>query len=325
MLLICSVLIFSCGPNQSEIEKTIDDKFKKLILTYPTATPITIPAPLPTATPITIPTPLPTATPITIPTPPAPLPTATPITMLELEEDIRNLLKNPYATPAVNTGLDINVIYEKYRKSVVLIEHGSSVGTGWAISEDYIVTNEHVITSANSVDIFIPSDDGKIVKKSGLVKSWDENADLAFIKSVNHGAIPLKVKSLTSEDAGTAVIQIGYSTGVTNYPAARHGIVVSVFNQMGTAGQYGSAQKYQKLNGVNYSKDLFPVVVVNTGADPGDSGGPIIDYEGNVVGVIYAQVQSVGGKRIIGQQLAVGIEKLDSYWESCNGIGGSCD
>ena len=67
------------------------------------------------------------------------------------------------------------------------------------------------------------------------------------------------------------------------------------------------------------------MVVINTGADPGDSGGPIIDYDGNVVGVVYGQVQSVGGKRVIGQQLAVGVRKLNSYWNSCTATGGSCD
>ena len=308
-ILLFSLLAFSCGPSQSEIEDTVESKFLSLMESLPTATPITIPDPLPTATPITI---------------PDPLPTATPITMIELEEDLRNLLKEPYATPVANLA-SINDLYEEYKKSVVKIEYQGSSGTGWAISKNYIVTNEHVVTGANSVEIFIPSEDGKIVKKVGFVKSWDEDSDLAFIKSDNHGAVPLKTKELTSEDAGISVIQIGYSTGVVNYPAIRQGIVVSVFNQMGASGQYGSAQKYQILDDKNYSGDLFPVVVVDTGADPGDSGGPIIDYEGNVVGVIYAQVQSVGGKRVIGQQLAVGMKEVDSYWKSCKGAGGACN
>ena len=64
---------------------------------------------------------------------------------------------------------------------------------------------------------------------------------------------------------------------------------------------------------------------MDTGADPGDSGGPIIDYEGNAVGVIYAQVKTVGGKRVIGQQLAVGMKEVNDYWKSCNGPGGSCN
>ena len=64
---------------------------------------------------------------------------------------------------------------------------------------------------------------------------------------------------------------------------------------------------------------------MNTGADPGDSGGPIIDYNGNVLGVIFSQVVSVGGSRVIGQQLAVGASKLDYFWTNCIGVGGACD
>ena len=292
-------MIISCGPSDEEIEIKINQEFDKLIKSYPTATP----APIPT-----------------------PIPTPTPIALINIEEDIKKLLDNPYATPSPSKGMDINDLYEKYRNSVVKIEHGSSVGTGWAISKDYLVTNEHVISgSGNQVKVYVPSNDGSVTSKIGLVKSWDSDLDLALVKCENHGAIPLKTKTTTSSDNGTAVFQIGYSTGVANYPAVRHGVIVSIFNQLGNSTQYGNSKKYQILEGSNYSDDLLPIIVVNTGADPGDSGGPIIDYDGNVLGVIFAQVQSVGGRRVIGQQLAVGSSKLDAMWSNCIGVGGACD
>ena len=62
LLLIVSIVLFSygCGPSQEEIEGTIDSKFKDLMASVPTATPVTMPTPVPTATP----TPVPTATPL---------------------------------------------------------------------------------------------------------------------------------------------------------------------------------------------------------------------------------------------------------------------
>ena len=298
-IIFISILIISCGPSDEEIEIKINQEFDKLIKSYPTATP----APIPT-----------------------PIPTPTPIALINIEEDIKKLLDNPYATPSPSKGMDINDLYEKYRNSVVKIEHGNSVGTGWAISKDYLVTNEHVISgSGNQVKVYVPSNDGSVTSKIGLVKSWDSDLDLALVKCENHGAIPLKTKTTTSSDNGTAVFQIGYSTGVANYPAVRHGVIVSIFNQLGNSTQYGNSKKYQILEGSNYSDDLLPIIVVNTGADPGDSGGPIIDYDGNVLGVIFAQVQSVGGRRVIGQQLAVGSSKLDAMWSNCIGVGGACD
>ena len=306
-----SILIISCGPSDEEIEIKINQEFDKLIKSYPTPTPAPIPTPIPTPTPAPIPT---------------PIPTPTPIALIDIEEDIKKLLDNPYATPSPSKGMDINDLYEKYRNSVVKIEHGNSVGTGWAISKDYLVTNEHVISgSGNQVKIYVPSNDGSVTSNIGLVKSWDSDLDLALVKCENHGAIPLKTKTTTSSDNGTAVFQIGYSTGVANYPAVRHGVIVSIFNQLGNSTQYGNSKKYQILEGSNYSDDLLPIIVVNTGADPGDSGGPIIDYDGNVLGVIFAQVQSVGGRRVIGQQLAVGSSKLDAMWSNCIGVGGACD
>ena len=204
ILILTIFLIISCGPSDDELNMKINDEFSKLISSYPTATPV------PTATPIPFPT---------------PAPTATPIALIDIQDDIKNLIENP------NVGLDVNELYEQYRKSVVKIEHGNNVGTGWAISKDYIVTNEHVISgSGNQVKIFVPSNDGSVKSQIGLVKSWDSDLDLALVKCQNHGAIPLKTKTTTSSDNGTAVFQIGYSTGVANYPAVRHGVIVSIFN-----------------------------------------------------------------------------------------------
>ena len=235
-----SILIISCGPSDEEIEIKINQEFDKLIKSYPTPTPAPIPTPIPTPTPAPIPTPIPTPTPAPIPTP---IPTPTPIALINIEEDIKKLLDNPYATPSPSKGMDINDLYEKYRNSVVKIEHGNSVGTGWAISKDYLVTNEHVISgSGNQVKIYVPSNDGSVTSKIGLVKSWDSDLDLALVKCENHGAIPLKTKTTTSSDNGTAVFQIGYSTGVANYPAVRHGVIVSIFNQLGNSTQYGNSK-----------------------------------------------------------------------------------
>jgi len=322
LLISIVLLLLGCGPNEQERSAQINNEFDKLIRSLPTPTPIVMPTPLPTPTPIVMPTPLPTPTPSLLSKSPY-LETR----ILTQRAELLELLINPYSTPVPlikYEGNDVKKAYEEFRSSVVQISADGSTGTGWAISKDYIVTNEHVISGQNSVTIYVPKGTSA-EEKTGLVKSWDESADLAFIKSENHGATPLPLRILTSKDIGTTVVQLGHSTGTEEYPAVRSGVVVSVFNQMGTVSQYGSAQKYKILEGFEYSDSLMPIVVVNTGADPGDSGGPIIDFEGNVLGVIYSQVVSTGGKRIIGQQLAVGSGKVNKYWESCIGAGGSCD
>ena len=147
ILTLTIFLTISCGPSDEELNKKINDEFSKLISSYPTSTPV------PTATPIPFPT---------------PVPTATPIALIDIQDDIKNLIENP------SVGLDVNELYEKYRKSVVKIEHGNNVGTGWAISKDYIVTNEHVISgSGNRVKIFVPSTDGSVKSQICLLYTSD--------------------------------------------------------------------------------------------------------------------------------------------------------
>ena len=49
--------------------------------------------------------------------------------------------------------------------------------------------------------------------------------------------------------------------------------------------------------------------------DPGDSGGPILDLNGNVIGIAQATVIRTGSQRIQGRQLAVGIREVEAVWE----------
>ena len=50
--------------------------------------------------------------------------------------------------------------------------------------------------------------------------------------------------------------------------------------------------------------------------DPGDSGGPLFDVRGNVVGIIQAQtLRTAGGQRILGEQKALSIRDLLEVWD----------
>ena len=88
-----------------------------------------------------------------------------------------------------------------------------------------------------------------------------------------------------------------------------------VILQMGKALDYGIKSTFKVLPGSTYTKDGVMLIVFNTGADPGDSGGPLIDYNGNVVGIVFAQVQSTGGGRVIGTQLAISMREIEVVWE----------
>lgn len=236
---------------------------------------------MPTPTPAPTATPMPTATPIAVPTP---------IDLAGLQPDAREA-------------------YNRVRKSVVLITQNGSQGTGWAIEPGWIVTNAHVVDTASTVRMRLPSEDGKAAEMIGTVRGRDTKRDLAAVQ-VEHGLPPLPTRVLTSADAATTVIKLGYSTGVLPFPSVSQGLVSAVFDHSGTTLGPGTA----RLSDGSSTPNGISIIVIEAPADPGDSGGPITDLSGNVVGTIFGAIISSGEKRVTGQQQAIGVRDINAVW-----------
>ncbi len=269
----------------------------------PPPTPVPAPTPAPTATPAPPPTPVPTATPQPPPTPvatatpqpsPTPQPTPTPAPAA-----------SPFSTP-LPSALDV---YDKVRLSVVEIGNGQTKGSGWAIEPGWIITNEHVVETSATVTVLVPRPEGGTQSLTGTVRGRDTKRDLAAVE-VNHQAPVLPRRRITSADAGLAVVQLGYSAGVQGFPSIHTGVVTVVVIHQGDVN--GNAP--QKVDDGSTSESVS-VVVFDAAADPGDSGGPVMDLGGTVVGTTFGGVVSSGSKRVIGQQRATGVRDIDLVWE----------
>lgn len=149
----------------------------------------------------------------------------------------------------------------------------SSSGTGYAISSNgYIVTNHHVTNGATSIKIRgINGDFSK--KYSAKIIIEDKNNDLSIIKIDDQmfkslGTVPYIIANRTS-DVGSSVFVLGYPLRATMGDEVKltNGIISS------KSGFQGDVTSYQ----------------ITAPIQPGNSGGPLFDEKGNIIGIINAK------------------------------------
>ncbi|WOS38194.1 Periplasmic pH-dependent serine endoprotease DegQ [Oligella urethralis] len=145
----------------------------------------------------------------------------------------------------------------------------SSVGSGFIISEDgYIITNNHVIDKASK--IIVTLNDGK--ELTAEVVGTDERTDLALLKVQAGGLKPLTIGGSDDLQKGQWVLAIGSPFGLDSTVTA--GIVSAINRDTG---------------------DYLPFIQTDVAVNPGNSGGPLIDLSGKVVGVNSQIISRSGG------------------------------
>jgi S1-C subfamily serine protease len=150
---------------------------------------------------------------------------------------------------------------------------GASSGTGYAISSNgYIVTNHHVTNGATSIKIRgVNGDFSKTYTAKVIIE--DKNNDLSIIKIddpsfTSLGTIPYIIANRAS-DVGSSVFVLGYPLRATMGDEVKltNGIVSS------KSGFQGDVTSYQ----------------ITAPVQPGNSGGPLFDDKGSIIGIINAK------------------------------------
>lgn len=177
------------------------------------------------------------------------------------------------------------------KPSVVrVVVRGVGFGSGIIFdSSGLILTNHHVVEDALSVTVDVP--DGRRLR--GVVLGTDPLIDIAIIK-VN--AIGLKALPLGNSEVvrpGDDVLAIGYSPAVANPPSARNGRILDLIRQD------------RPVDGVRFSAIESSVFL-----HPGDSGGPLLNTKGEVIGVNTAILFVPGNETVVvSQSLAIDLVK----------------
>ncbi len=176
-------------------------------------------------------------------------------------------------------------------------------GTGFVIASDRVATNAHVVAG-------VPSP--KIIDDAGIhdtrVVWFDPDLDLAVLEASDLAGKPLHITS-TEQPSDTPAIVAGYPGGgdFNVQPAA----VIDHFMAYGR-NIYGQG---------NTVRDIYSL---NARVIPGNSGGPVIGADGQVIGIVFATSTTYNnvGYALTGQQVA---GKLASAAQSMDTVGtGSC-
>lgn len=151
----------------------------------------------------------------------------------------------------------------------------AGTGTGFVISEDgYIVTNYHVVEDSQALQVIL-SDGGDPIPAT--LVGTDPFSDLAVVKVDRQMDTVLKFGDSTTLQPGQQVIAIGSALGdFTN--TVTEGIISALGRKL--TGDGGSA--------------LENMIQHDAAINPGNSGGPLLNMDGEVIGVNTAVVRQAG-------------------------------
>ncbi|MGC9543731.1 S1C family serine protease [Streptomyces sp. UG1] len=179
---------------------------------------------------------------------------------------------------------------------------GSSTGSGVIITSDgEIITNNHVVSGASQVKV--TTSDGKTYTAD--VVGTDSGKDLALIKLQN--ASGLTAATLGDSDGvqvGDEVVAIGSPEGLTG--TVTSGIVSALDRDVTVSTDEGRQQQQpgggwpfefggQQFNGdTGSSTTTYKAIQTDASLNPGNSGGALIDMNGNIIGINSAMYSAAG-------------------------------
>ncbi|MFE1075942.1 S1C family serine protease [Streptomyces sp. NPDC058783] len=200
---------------------------------------------------------------------------------------------------------------------------GSSTGSGVIITEDgEIVTNNHVVAGASSVKV--TTNDGK--QYTAEVVGTDSKKDLALIKLENASGL----KAATLGDSGSLavgqqVVAIGSPEGLTG--TVTSGIVSALDRDVTVSTDEGQQQQQQRQGGqwpfefggqqfngdTGSSTTTYKAIQTDASLNPGNSGGALIDMNGNIIGInsaMYSATESSASAGSVGLGFAIPINTV---------------
>jgi putative serine protease PepD len=180
------------------------------------------------------------------------------------------------APVATATGINVPAVLTAVSPSVVEVTSelpaGEGTGTGFVISaEGEILTNAHVVADATQITVRLANEPSA---RNATLVGRDDTSDIALLKVASGDPLtPAKLGTTASTQVGEPVVAIGYALGLRGAPTVSAGIVSALGRSLG---------------------DLNGLIQTDAAISPGNSGGPLVNARGEVIGVNTASVTARG-------------------------------
>jgi serine protease Do len=215
----------------------------------------------------------------------------------QLNDSVEALVKrvSPSVVQIMVTGFGSAETTDQGNASV-FVGRQHAIGSGVVVDPDgYIVTNAHVLAGAEKIEVIVPSamSGGAAVDSGGQAKTYEarivgvtREIDLAVIKIEAKGLPALSIRKPVAAQQGEVVFAFGSPEGLRN--TVTMGVVSAVARQ---------------------PDPDSPLVYVQTDTpiNPGNSGGPLVNSDGELVGIDTFILSSSGGNQGLGFAIPAGV------------------
>ena len=186
------------------------------------------------------------------------------------------------------------------RPAIVLIRTPDGSGSGFFVSNDgLVVTNAHVVKGSQTVQVFLDGGQGplqaQVVRKLG--DGEDLGIDLALVQVRDHAGAPLNSPSFLRVETP----QLGMDVVALGYPWAPSDQEINEWTLTTTSGSVNREVIEADIVYLDHSARLLP----------GNSGGPLVDRNGMVVGINVAYAMGGNEHRDIPVFLAIHVRYIE--------------
>ena len=218
---------------------------------------------------------------------------------VSVEQVVKNITTSELVENSISSSVD-----KVYNSTMVVLAYSNgkqiSTGTGFVYKKNkgliYIMTNNHVIDGADKAEIEFNDSEKKIEAK---IVGGDKYADIAVLTiddDNEHEAV--EIGDSEAIKLGDTIFTVGTPMGVSYKGTVTKGILSGKDRLVDVSVSSSTSDYYMK------------VLQLDAAVNPGNSGGPLCDVSGNVIGVISLKIVE---DRVEGMGFAIPIEDALKY------------